>query len=163
MMSPVLRRLLLIGIVFSFTLQALPSWAQTTTYFDECTLRTSSNATVIVPANAVISLGTDSMDVGDEIAVFNAAGECAGAASWTGLNITITVWGSDVVHEQVGLEQGDAMDFRAWDRSEQMEYSDETVSLSNEKPYFVSENRYMSDGIYVVEGLHFHADARASR
>lgn len=164
MMSLLTRRFLLIGIAFSIMMQALPGRAQTTPHFAECTLRTSSNATVIFPADASISLGADSIEVGDEIAVFNTAGECVGAASWSGQNITLTVWGSDLVHGQnMGLDEGDEMAFRAWDRSEQMEYSDETLSLSDKKPYLISENRYTSDGIYVVEALRFHADARASR
>jgi hypothetical protein len=146
-------------------MQALPGQAQTTSHFGECSLRTSSNATIILPVNASISLGADSVAAGDEIAVFNAAGECVGATSWVGLNnTTLTVWGNDSVHgETVGLHNGEAMTFRGWDLSEQTEYSNVTVSFSDKKPYLISENRYVPDGIYVVEALLFYADARASR
>jgi hypothetical protein len=145
-------------------MQALPGQAQTTSHFGECSPRANSNATIVLPANASIALGSDSVEVGDEIAVFNAAGECVGAASWVGLNTTLTVWGSDLVHgENVGLRDGEAMKFRGWDLSGQTEYSHATVSFSDKKPYLIAENRYVSDGIYVLETLHYHADARASR
>jgi hypothetical protein len=145
-------------------MQALPGQAQTTSHFGECSPRTNSNATIVLPADASIALGADSVEAGDEIAVFNAAGECVGAASWMGVNTTLTVWGSDLVHEEdVGLHDGEAMRFRGWDLSEQTEYSNATVSFSDTKPYLITENRYVSDGIYVLETLHYHADARASR
>lgn len=164
MVFPLIRRILLAGIATLFMMQALPGQAQTTSHFGECSPRTSSNATIVLSGDASISLGTDSVEAGDEIAVFNAAGECVGAASWMGLNTTLTVWGSDLVHgDNVGLHDGEAMKFRGWDLSEQTEYSNMAVSFSDKKPYLISENRYVSDGIYVVEALHFYADARASR
>lgn len=164
MMAPHARYILLLGVAMALLAKALPAHAQSTAHFDACTARTGSNATLIIPADAAVTAGPDAIAAGDEIAVFNAEGHCVGTAAWTGQNLALTVWGADSLQKDAtGLRRGEAMRFRLWDRSENAEFADAAVSLSDEKPYVTANNRYVPDGIYVVEALRFDAEAQASR
>ena len=158
------KRLLLLIALLACT---VPSEAQPPSHFSECTTRTASNATVVVPTEATISMGNDSIAPGDEIAVFNAANRCVGAATWTGENIALTVWGAgEFTEDEEGLQTGERMNFRIWDQSQRQERGAGqavTLTFSDKHPYLTTENRYVPDGIYVIRELRIEHEAQAAR
>ena len=148
-------------------LWVVPGVAQPPAHFTDCLTRTGSNATVIVPASASIAMDHNEIAAGDELAVFTPAGHCVGTATWTGINIALTVWGgNDFASDDEPLEAGQPMIFRAWDASTGEEFGGETaftVSFSDQQPYFVTENRFVPDGIYVVDSLRLNPSPHVSR
>lgn len=158
-------QVLLVAAVFQFTF--LAGWAPAQSYFDECSSETGNNATVVIPASADIHVDDRAIEEGDEIAVFDEEGRCAGATTWTGEHVALTVWGENKVSsDEEGLEAGEPMQFRLWSAADEQEWGDAesvTVTFSDRKPYFTTENAYAPDQIYVIESLHFEPSARASR
>jgi len=159
-----LATVLVIGLCAAWT---LPGAAQPTAHFSTCTTGTGTNATIIFPADASYAIGDEPIAVGDEIAVFTPAGHCAGSATWTGANLALTVWGQNAFTDgEQALSPGAPMTFRVWDASNRLEFGGEgafTVTLNAQEPYYISENRFEPDGIYVVDSLQLDASPHASR
>jgi len=82
-------------------------------------LYTGENTIVVIPTliNPIDEQG-NVLSIGDEIAVFNSKGICCGMESWTGENAAITVWGDNVMTEELdGMVPGDTLFFKIWDKS----------------------------------------------
>lgn len=146
---------------------AVPGQAQPLDHFTNCTLQTSNNATVIIPATATVMLGNEPIDVGDELAVFNAHGRCVGAVVWTGQNVAFSVWGRDAfTSAHAALEQDETMRFRGWDASADKELGSQgafSITLSDRDAYLTSEPQYTPNAIYVVDSLRFNPEPQAAR
>lgn len=138
-----------------FVLSFVPVHAQT--HFRHCTSRTETNATIIIPVEAQIRLNGASIEPGDEIAVFERDGRCVGSVVWTGENVALTAWGVDSLSAAGGLALYEPMQFRIWDASTQTEYGSDTsrlhVAFRGGKPFYTTDNRYVPDGIYLLQSL----------
>lgn len=145
----------------------LTGFAPAQSHFNECTTQTGNNATIIIPASASVLFGSDPIEKGDEIAVFDAEGRCAGAVQWTGENVTLTVWGAnEVTPEKDGLNPGEPMYFRLWSATDGQEWGGAEsvqVAFANHQPYLTVENAYGANRIYVVDSLRFERAVQASR
>ncbi|MBN2011983.1 T9SS type A sorting domain-containing protein [candidate division KSB1 bacterium] len=81
--------------------------------------RSRTNCIVVIPvANQSI------LEIGDEIAAFNADGLCCGTAVWQGQNLALTIWGDDSQTQAVdGMQIGQPMHFRVWQRASNQEFN----------------------------------------
>ena len=103
---------------------------------------TGSNATVIIPVNAV-----NGISIGDEIGIFNAEGILTGSALFEGRNLAITVWGNDETGEEVyGMKENDTFIFSVWSKSSNTEFTAEAS-------YESGESLYREDGISILKSL----------
>lgn len=154
-------------IVAALHLVLLTGSASAQPYFGDCTAKTGNNATVIIPDSSSIYFGDRAIEKGDEIAVFDADGRCAGAVEWTGENVTLTVWGTnEVTSEKDGLYIGEEMHFRLWSASDNQEWGgtdNVAVTFADHRPYLTTENTYAPNHIYVIDTLHFEEVKQASR
>ncbi len=67
----------------------------------------------------VPKVGGEPLSEGDEIGVFTPGGTCVGAAVWAGAPTYVSAFGN----RQGGLQEGDSLRVRIWDRSAQTEYA----------------------------------------
>lgn len=136
-------------------LSAVPAQAQN--HFTNCTQRTGSNATIIIPSDIYTDIGGRSIEVGDEIAVFSEDGTCAGVVVWTGVNVALTAWGVDpFLGEGQGFGVGDPLHFRVWSAASDREYGTTdsiVVGFSSDRPYYNHSGLYTPDAIYVLKTL----------
>ncbi len=128
-------------------------------HFTACAERTGANATLVIPASADPRIGDERLDVGDEIAVMDSSGRCAGRVVWNGENVALTAWGDDPMTEAPdGLLPGSPLDISVWDASEQVEYNAKNsaieVVLAANAPHLEDRPFYAPDAMYVVEYLH---------
>lgn len=154
------------GLLLSCFFTAAPAFSQQ--HFADCATRTGNNATIIIPDTTEITLDGEAIKEGDELAVFNKEGRCAGAATWTGKSVVLTVWGTNEVTAATdGLGSGDRMRFRIWDASAHTEYTDARdsfyVSFSGKEPHLTTENQYVPNGIYLLTALRIDTSHRVSR
>lgn len=99
-------------IVWGGTYTPVPPGAPT--HF-ACAGAAGDSARVVIPADTPIDLFGQQPAPGDEIGIFTPGGVCAGAAVWTGENLTITVRGDDPWTEVVeGFMNGEPLVFRVW-------------------------------------------------
>jgi hypothetical protein len=81
-------------------------------------VNTGNNMTIGIPENA----WNTTPEVGDEVGVFNAAGELVGATVYTGGHTAITVWGDDDLTEKVdGAVENTALSLRYFDAASSTE------------------------------------------
>ncbi|HEX7071601.1 MAG TPA: putative Ig domain-containing protein, partial [Rhodothermales bacterium] len=119
------------------------------THFNDCVSMTGSSANVIVPASIEPTLNGSPLANGDEIAVFTTDGTCAGAATWTGGNLSLTVWGDDAVTtEKDGFQPGEELTFRLWDASADTEAVEVTVVYDASQPFYRTEGTYADNALY---------------
>ena len=113
--SDLMNRLKVTGInsfILSIVIFSSFSWAQHFTFTD----LTGNNMTVVVPTSIAPTIDGSPIEIGDEIGVFTPADLCVGAATWTGSNIAITVWGDDDQTPAIdGMVAGEALNFKIWD------------------------------------------------
>ncbi|MBN1541045.1 hypothetical protein JW992_02790, partial [candidate division KSB1 bacterium] len=85
---------------------------------------TGENATIILPVDASPHYSDGkTLEVGDEIGLFNHKGHCCGAAVWQGENLAITAWGDDAMTDTLdGFAADDTLRFRVWSRQALLEY-----------------------------------------
>ena len=135
-------------------LTSSPLYAQ---HFDDC-LANVNNATVVVPDSVIAVIGEQqSLESGDEIALFTNDGNCAGAATWNGTTLSIAVAGNDG-QTSTGYEIDETLKYRIWDASANTEYFVDGASISYEP--CESENfpcrddgAYYNDVFYKVDEL----------
>lgn len=123
-----------------------------------CAQRTGIQATMILPADATLSVQGRPLVAGDQIAVFSEDGVCAGFITWTGENAALTIWGDDYLTSEIdGLLGGDPMYIRIRTASRGIEHSSRnshvTLTFREDAPYLTSVPTFAPDGIYVVETL----------
>lgn len=92
-------------------------------HFSECASGTGDSAVIIIEASSPARAGGAPMQPGDEVAVFDAEGMCAGHLVWQeGENQAITVWGENPFSEETaGLTGGEEMAFRIWSATRELE------------------------------------------
>lgn len=147
---PVARRLLV--SVATCVLLIVPARAQT--YFADCVSVTGSSANIIIPASSNPKINSEPIALGDEIAVFTQDGMCAGATVWTGSNVSLTAWGDDSVTPAAdGFAPDESFTFRVWDKSENAEGTDVTVTYSSAQPFYRTAGTYRENAIYAVSSL----------
>ena len=117
-------------------------------HFSGCANNTGSNATVVVPTSASI-IGNLTLEVGDEIAIFNANDSlCAGIGIWDGTNLAISAWGDDSQTGAIdGLLSGETMSIHIWDQSADVEYANVDVT------YNPGNGIYSSNSFHVIASL----------
>lgn len=72
---------------------------------------TGNNSTLIFPAASLAAFVAD----GDELGLFNSAGQLCGAGRWTAGNLALTAWGDDATTDEAdGLLEGEAYSLRLW-------------------------------------------------
>jgi hypothetical protein len=124
-------------------------------HFAQCVSRTATSATIIIPDHVDSHVYGAPLEVGDEIAVFNRRDVCVGAVRWSGASVALTVWGDDSLSTQSGLRLGESLRFHVWDASERAEYAPANsrilVGFAEAKVYYVTEDRYVPNGIYYVD------------
>lgn len=126
-------------------------------YFNECSDRTGSNATLIVPSS-VVDLNGATMEVDDEIAVFTPSGVCAGHLVWQGTNMALAVWKDDPMTETVeGFAAGEPLTYAVWDASANMEYGRDfgVVNVSY-------DSGFDADGLFQTDALFLASDISVS-
>lgn len=109
----------LLLIVFAVVLAAAPAQAQE--HFTDC-VTNLNNATIIVPNDVVSSLGdSQSLESGDEIALYADDGTCAGVATWEGSQTSISAARGDEFNEYAnGFDPEEPLKIKIWDASEQV-------------------------------------------
>lgn len=136
-------------LLLAFT--ALPGQAQQ--HFTGCVSGTGSDATIVLPASADITVGGRALAAGSEVAAFTTAGTCAGVAVWTGENVVLTVWGDDVLEAGTqGFVGGERIRFRLWTEHSGVVQAGEVTFRSGEA-HLQADGVYVEDGIYVVEQM----------
>ncbi len=110
---------------------------------------TGNNATVAVLLDSDILIDGEPIQPDDEIGVFTPDGLCVGGIVWCGeKNRAITVWGSNTLPDTiVGIDDGEKMHFRIWQRETNTEYENVDVSFSE------GDGIYKTNGTYVIGSL----------
>ena len=125
--------------------------------FGTCLNATSGNATVIIPANANISIDGHTLTPGDEIAAFDVNGQCVGHLTWSGTGSeALTVWEAGLFQQsEAGLQPGDPITLHVWKQDDARLYAPENstirITLDTSAPYLSDTLRYQRNGMYVVE------------
>jgi hypothetical protein len=95
---------------------------------------TGDSATVLIRKDALSGLN---ISPGDEIGVFTPSGLCAGAGTWSGNDLSITVWGDDLRREGInGFRNGEPLSFRVWSADAAREYDVLPVYASSSAAYW---------------------------
>ncbi len=108
----------------------------------------------------VPKVGGEPLSEGDEIGVFTPGGTCVGAAVWAGAPTYVSAFGN----QQGGLQEGDSLRVRIWDRSAQTEYAT-TGTLSGDGRYEPGETlvaRQLSADLSPSEPSSLAAEVRGS-
>ncbi len=116
-------------------------------------------ASLRVP-EGVPKVGGDPLSEEDEIGVFTPGGTCVGAAVWAGAPTYVSAFGN----RQGGLQEGDSLRVRIWDRSAQTEYAT-TGTLSGDGRYEPGETlvaRQLSADLSPSEPSGLAAEVRGS-
>lgn len=127
-------------------------------YESICAERTGIQATMILPADANLSVQNRPLVPGDQVAVFSDEGVCAGFITWSGENAALTIWGDDYLNaDGGGLLGGDAMHIRIRTAATGTEYSARnsrvTLTFRDDADHLTATPTFTPDGIYVVETL----------
>ncbi len=119
------------------------------------TADTGNNATVGIPGTATIHIAGNTLDVGDEIAVFadglvTPDSFCVGAIIWEGTSAALTVWGDDAQTAALdGIRIGTEMKYHIWRDEENREYRPVGVT------YDQGDGIYTADGIYILHSASY--------
>ncbi|MCS4088265.1 hypothetical protein GGQ10_003112 [Salinibacter ruber] len=108
----------------------------------------------------VPKVGGEPLSEEDEIGVFTPGGTCVGAAVWAGAPTYVSAFGN----HQGGLQEGDSLRVRIWDRSAQTEYAT-TGTLSGDGRYEPGETlvaRQLSADLSPSEPSSLAAEVRGS-
>lgn len=121
--------------------------SQTTTNFFKYKT-TGINATIAITTLANPNVNGISLDVGDEIGVFNASGTCCGAIVWKKSNDAIIAQGDDPMTTEIdGFKEGELMNFRIWVKKSNKVYNAK-VQYNASEPY--KTGFFYSNGIYYL-------------
>ncbi|MBN1348982.1 T9SS type A sorting domain-containing protein [candidate division KSB1 bacterium] len=138
------------GIFFIslLSMALIGSLAMAQTHFT-FTANTGNNATVVIPTAANPNIDGTALVTGDEIGAFTPGGLCVGAVVWTeGANAALTVWGDDDQTTEVdGIKAGEAIMYRLWQMSSDVESEDATVT------YAQGDGNYVANAMFVLATL----------
>lgn len=118
-----------------------------------CSEGSDTNASVVVPAFASISLNDRPAREEVQIAVYTSDGVCAGTGTWNGEAMAFPIWEDDPGRPlKDGMRPGERIRFRLWDPESEQAY-EARVELSGEENPDGSTARYEADAIFVVQSL----------
>jgi hypothetical protein len=144
----VFTTLLLLGL-------SSPAWAQQ--HFTNCITNSTDDATVVLPADASVSLGNgDNLSTGDEIALFSDDGQCAGAAVWDAEKTAVSISVADrdsVAGVTAGYERGETLKYRIWRASDDQVFEVSSASYTCSLPPCRTDGVYERDAVYELSGL----------
>ncbi len=151
-----MQRLAILLLVLLVATTSRGAFAQS--HFTNCDEVTGSNATIILPAGAAITLYGTPIPENSELAVFTEDGTCAGAVVWTGDAASFPIWGDNsLTTVRDGLAETEELTYRLWDASTNAEYDGANlateVSFSDDRSFFRTENSFVQDAVYVLNGL----------
>lgn len=137
------------------TVLAGPSELHAQSHFTDCKSLTGSNATLLIPSSASITVDGNFLPTSSEIAVFTQDGLCAGVVVWRGESTGFPVWADDSQSEEKdGFVAGEALSYRVWDAADNVEYGGDSVAIeatfSDAQPFYSTDNTYTEDGIYEI-------------
>jgi hypothetical protein len=118
-----------------------PNWSYTIT---------SNNHTILIPNYANITIGNDSIQIGDYLGVFyDSLGTlvCGGYTVWHGNINSITAWGNDAGND--GFISGEEFKWKIWRVTTELEY--DAVAVYNSG--FASQEFYVANGLSGIESL----------
>lgn len=136
---------------------------------DDCARRTSSNASIILPADLeVVVEGSALRRV--EVAVYTSQGICVGSTLWAGEAAGLVAWGTgrpvqavpvpDEVSPDEVLAPGDTMHVRLFDPTTGRRYAATNgrvdLTFRTDAPYLKADARYVPNGIYVLDRIRAH-------
>ena len=104
-------------------------------------LNTGSNMTILFPADS----WNQTLEIGDELAAFDQAGTMVGSAVYNGGHTALSVWGVDELENNSrGMITNKPIEFRVWDRSENIEIDFSVVQWQS------GNNNFAKDGISIA-------------
>jgi hypothetical protein len=137
---------------FSYTANAMTNKANIYTEMPQYFVAesTGANMTIGVPAN------THSLNIGDEVGVFNSNGTLVGSAVYSGSNMAIAVYGDDeLTNELEGMAINEHFTFKVWNSMNNAEL-DCQFEMEAGKDY------YQNDAIVIVKNLETSGTNNAS-
>lgn len=152
-------RALSLGVLTLLLLTVSSRSAPAQSPFEACLDATSGNATVIIPANAQISIDGRTLSPGDEIAAVDANGQCVGHLTWSGTGSeALTVWEAGLFRDsRAGLHPGDPIALCVWRQDDKRLFTPENstlnIQLDTSAPHLRDTLRYQRNGMYVVEAI----------
>lgn len=156
---------LLAGLLLGLVLRMGPLLPVATAQvpFPECEARTATNASLIFTDTTEILIGGSEQTGPLYVAVFTPAGNCAGSVRWSGTATTLTAWGtadSPRTGSPDALSPGDSMHVHLFVPETDTEYTSTnsriTVSFRSDRPHLTAHQRYVPDGIYVINRIRIH-------
>jgi len=140
-------------LVLQCALGALAApYTQAQSHFTTCSDGTGNvfNATVIVPDASFPNVNGNPLPHGSEIAVYSESNQlCAGVVTWHGAN-ALTVWRDNpLTLQRDGMQAGEALRFRIWNKSTGAEYAGDAVRIAYESGH----GRYRDDARHVLADL----------
>lgn len=119
-----------------------PVKLETPVYYNK-TSNTGTNMIIGIPANA----WPTTPELGDELAVLDAAGNVAGSVVYAGENTAITVWGDDeVTTDKDGLLDGEQIRLQYWNKADNKEWIMDVEWIEG-------DDYYVSDGIHIAGSI----------
>jgi hypothetical protein len=111
------------------------------------TANTGNKASIYLSANHPPMIRGKKIEAGDEIGVFTPAGLCAGAGTWTGQDLLITVWGDDPQISGInGFRAGERYYFRIRDITA-------PEILLAYAAFIIGPDSYQVDGVSILSSL----------
>ncbi|MDP2983737.1 MAG: T9SS type A sorting domain-containing protein [Candidatus Latescibacter sp.] len=108
---------------------------------------TGNKASLYISANHAPMIRGKKIEAGDEIGVFTPGGLCAGAGTWTGQDLLITVWGDDPQIAGInGFRSGERYYFRIRDISIPEVIVAQAV-------FIIGPDAYQVDGVSILSSL----------
>lgn len=134
------------------------TWAQS--HFTDCAPSDVNDAIVLIPDTVAVDIGdVDSLQTGDEIALFSDDDKCVGMGVWDASSdaLSISVAGVDTTAQVMdAYEFEEPLQFRVW------RADDGTVFQASEVTYSCTLAGCRSDGLYDAEAIYEVAELSAS-
>jgi hypothetical protein len=132
--------------------------------YPECAARTATNASLIFTDTTEIVVNGSAQAGPLHVAIFTPAGDCAGSVRWSGTATALTAWGTANLTDtgaSGALSPGDSMHVHLFVPETDTEYTSAnsriTVSFRSDRPYLTVHQRYVPDGIYVINRMRIHS------
>ncbi len=129
------------------------AWSFATTSHFAAPINTGNNMIVLVRSAINPTVNGVAIKNGDEIAVFNHSGYCAGTTVWEDTaaadsNAYISVWGQTTVNSQTqpGMAAGEVLQFRVWDQANSNELGATATFVSPSVNHDANDTNVFSTG-----------------
>ena len=116
----------------------------------DCTERTGSSATLLIPSHPALARGGTPIAAGDRVAVLAPSGTCVGAVTWEGASVGVTVWADDPTTPEVdGLREGEPVHLAVRAASTGTTYTSIDVDVTFEEA-LGANGGFKRDGVYAI-------------